>query len=123
MKRLPVPKVNYLSDNENVVEQKARISPGTLHEVKRIAEVYLPGLEEVDIHICPQDLVSEAVIDLHNGTQQGTGKRVVRKSVSGQFVVTVSKVVPVSKKNHYHYMRARINSDGHVEKVAVSDSC
>ncbi len=120
MKRLPVPSVAYLSDNEDLASQNARVSPGILHEVKRIAEVYLPGLEEVDIHVCPQDLVSTVGFDNQADNQVNPRRKSVRKSASGHYVVTVSKAVPVSKKIHHHYMRARIGSDGTVEKVTVS---
>jgi tetratricopeptide (TPR) repeat protein len=118
VKRILAPKVNIMSDDEDMADFEQDISAETLHEVKKIAEVYLPGLEELNIHVSQQQMLTDPGFE----EEAGGGKinRSVRRNGRGQTVVTVSKTVPVASKVHRHYLRARVDRNGHVDKVAVS---
>ncbi len=120
VKRIMAPKVNIMSDDEDMADFEQDISAETLHEVKKIAEVYLPGLEELNIHVSQQQMLTDPGFEDASGGRQSKMSRSIRKNGKGQTVVTVSKTVPIASKVHRHYLRARVDRNGHVDKVAVS---
>ncbi|MEM5773854.1 MAG: C25 family cysteine peptidase, partial [Anaerolineaceae bacterium] len=120
VKRILAPKVNIMSDDEDMADFEQDISAETLHEVKKIAEVYLPGLEELNIHVSQQQMLTDPGFEDAAGGRTSKTSRSIRRNGKGQTVVTVSKTVPIASKVHRHYLRARVDRNGPVDKVAVS---
>ena len=120
IRRITVPKINILSEDEDMSSFEADLPAESIQEVKKIAEIYLPGLEEMNIRVTQQQMYES----LHTEESRYDARQYRRKTVqgteNGQTVITVSKTVPIDRRVHHHYLRARINKAGQLEKVAIS---
>jgi hypothetical protein len=117
IRRISAPKVSYLSDDD-LASFEPEIPAETIREIKKIAEIYLPGLEELDIHIAQHHMIGDQTGNSKSSSKDNKQRKY--QSSNGQTVVTVRKSVPINKKMHHHYLRARLGQNGTLEKVAFS---
>jgi tetratricopeptide (TPR) repeat protein len=94
-------------DGQELDAQQALSSPTqVMKEIKMILEPYLPGLDDVEVHMLEQRM-------------RVNGKDA--KNVSEEnIVVTVSKEVHMSHHIHRHYARVTLNKQGKMVKLAIS---
>lgn len=118
IRRITAPKVALLSENDEALTYHREIPAETIQEVKKMAQIYLPGLEEVQLNVTQQKMI------LENGAKQKARKAgdhpTNTPGKDEHTVITVSKSVPMNKRMHHHYIRARIDTEGHFVKVAIS---
>ncbi|MCJ7626113.1 MAG: C25 family cysteine peptidase [Anaerolineaceae bacterium] len=115
------PAVNMMQRQKDNSEEKQTLSEATLMEVKMAVEPYLPGIDQADVRISHQYLICDAefkncYIGSSLGKQHPSGVDGNKKQV----VVTIRKEVKSANINHYHYVRAKLDSSGNLIGLAVS---
>jgi len=90
-------------------------------EVKKIVEAYLPGLDDSSMNIHQQQL-SMSVVDTAGYLSQSemVSSQKVMEGGKEQVVITFKKTVQSAKMTHHHYVRAKVDDNGKVIKLAIS---
>jgi hypothetical protein len=114
----PPPQVKMVCDRVEEPGVSEPIPPEVMTNVKQVVAQYLPGMQGAEV------VLSHEHVDCNcEGHHCPTGQMgpKARPSVSAERrVVTLSKSIPVARKNHPTYARLTLNKDGKVVKLAVS---
>ncbi|HSV85952.1 MAG TPA: C25 family cysteine peptidase [Levilinea sp.] len=114
----PHPNVKTICDRQDGMNLAKAVSPETLAEVKRVVEVYLPGLDNADILITTEH--EKCAGEHHHCPTAQLGQKGKPLATGARTVVTISKKVKVREHTHYHYARATLNTEGKMVKLALS---
>jgi tetratricopeptide (TPR) repeat protein len=113
--------VMTMHDCENQLKAGNEIPIEKILEVKKIVESYLPGLDDSSMNIHQQQLFMSAVETPGNVSEsEVVHSQKVMEDTGGQVVITFKKTVQSAKNVHHHYVRAKVDNNGKVIKLAVS---
>jgi hypothetical protein len=114
----PHPNVKTICDRQDGIELEQALSPETMAEVKKVVEVYLPGLDEADIMVTTEH--EKCAGEHHHCPTAQLGQKGKPLTTGARTVVTLSKQIKVRDHVHYHYARATLDTQGKMVKLALS---
>jgi hypothetical protein len=93
------------------------LAPATMKRIEHIVAQYLPGMQQAVCTIHDQRLECNSGSDATSG---GTSVKAVQASPSVPMVITLSKSILDGERQHPHFARLTLDSQGKVMKLAVS---
>ncbi len=109
--------IRTVTDQTMSVETLSAIQPEWISSAKKSVEAYLPGLENSQVQVSLQKPGIESVQDNVEKTNKGRKKNL---QTPDHYVVTITKTVPIARRQHTHYARVTLDAHGKVVKLAVS---
>jgi hypothetical protein len=110
--------VKTVSDHYTDDKEIDPISEEMIQQAKQVVETYLPGMENGDVHITKQNVISD--IKQNRNSFVGSKHKAAKVEPADRFMVTISKAVPTTLRTHHHYARITMDSKGKMVKLAVS---
>jgi hypothetical protein len=114
----PHPNVKTICDRQDGMDLAQAVSPETMDEVKKVVEVYLPGLDDADIIVTTEH--EKCAGEHHHCPTAQLGQKGKPLTTGARTVVTISKQIKVREHTHYHYARATLDTQGKMVKLALS---
>jgi hypothetical protein len=113
--------VKTMNDWEGEIEEEPKVASETILEIKQMVECYLPGIDMTRIRVHRQQVRIENSMDGPDGAYEVMKSAgIERNDTREQVIITVSKEVRDAQHIHRHYVRAKLNSEGKVVKLAIS---
>lgn len=110
LKRQPRMKVAEEKPVTDVAHQP--VPSEVIRQVKESMADYLPGLDSAEVTVHELEVVGGAAVP--------SGQKSTAAGQEGAYVVTMSKQIRSARNLHRHYIRATVNRQGKVVKLAVS---
>jgi hypothetical protein len=114
----PHPNVKTICDRQDGIELDQALSPEAMAEVKKVVEVYLPGLDTANIVVTTEH--EKCAGEHHHCPTAELGQKGKPLTSGARTVVTISKQIKVREHTHYHYARATLDTQGKMVKLALS---
>lgn len=114
LRQKKVMRVNSISDQDGVEEKEVRISGEALEKLKNTLKEYLPNLDNMSVKIKHQKF------SVSNGILTKPGKENKGFYSTNRVMVTYSKQIITQKIIHHQFIRATLDDQGRMIKLAVS---
>ena len=112
------PMVKAISDLMDDKSEPEPVPAEMLGRVKKLVGQYLPGLQDAELIMSPQQAVFDEEGHAYAATQMG--KKQAPKQVTRNTVVRLSKQVEFARHIHHHYARLTLDSKGRLLKLTIS---
>ncbi len=112
------PQVITVCDRAQPEEKNAPVPAETLERAKRLAEQYLPGMEDAEYHISREHALCNGFG--HTCPTAQIGQKSIPDRQPDRQVITLSKTIHQDALNHYRFARMTFNPQGKLVKLVVS---
>ncbi|HWQ05367.1 MAG TPA: hypothetical protein VN452_08430 [Longilinea sp.] len=109
--------IRTVTDQTMSIETLSAIQPEWISSAKKSVEAYLPGLENSQVQVSLQKPGIASVPEELGKTNKSRRKNA---QTPDHYVVTITKTVPIARRQHTHYARVTLDANGKVVKLAVS---
>lgn len=114
LRQKTIMRVNSISDQDGIEENETRISGDALEKLKDTLKEYLPNLDNMSVRIKHQKFM------IANGSLTKSEKENKGFNLTNRVMVTYSKQITIQKIVHHQFIRATLDDQGRMIKLAVS---